>query len=97
MKHIEKYIIVCKWVENYANPIILKKTEKIVINLAIKETEPEWENKVWCITDIGVTGWVPIRCLKRAIESLLSNISEMINYYRIHNVTTRRLYILHNP
>lgn len=70
MKYLDKYIIVCKWVESYENPIILKKYEKVVVNLAIKETDPEWENWVWCIAGNGMTGWVPIRCLKRSIESL---------------------------
>ena len=70
MKYLDKYIIVCKWVESYENPIILKKYEKVVVNLAIKETDPDWENWVWCIAGNGMTGWVPIRCLKRSIESL---------------------------
>ena len=28
MKYLDKYIVVCKWVESYENPIILKKDEK---------------------------------------------------------------------
>ena len=44
MKYLDKYIVVCKWVESYENPIILKKDEKVVVNLAIKETDPEWVN-----------------------------------------------------
>ena len=36
MKYLDKYIVVCKWVESYENPIILKKDEKVVVNLAIK-------------------------------------------------------------
>ena len=28
MKHLDKHIVVCKWVESYENPIILKKDEK---------------------------------------------------------------------
>ena len=63
MKYIERYIVVCKWIESYENPIILKKDEKVVINLAIKETDPEWVNWVWCIADNGMTGWVPIQIL----------------------------------
>ena len=63
MKYIERYIVVCKWIESYENPIILKKDEKVVINLAIKETDPEWVNWVWCIADNGTTGWVPIQIL----------------------------------
>lgn len=63
MKYLDKYIVVCKWVESYENPIILKKDEKVVINLAIKETDPEWVNWVWCIADNGMTGWVPIQIL----------------------------------
>lgn len=63
MKSIERYIVVCKWIESYENPIILKKDEKVVINLAIKETDPEWVNWVWCIADNGMTGWVPIQIL----------------------------------
>lgn len=35
MKYLYKYIVVCKWVESYKNPIILKKDEKVVVNLAI--------------------------------------------------------------
>lgn len=63
MKYIERYIVVCKWIESYENPIILKKDEKVVINLATKETDPEWVNWVWCIADNGMTGWVPIQIL----------------------------------
>lgn len=63
MKSIERYIVVCKWIESYENPIILKKDEKVVINLAIKEIDPEWVNWVWCIADNGMTGWVPIQIL----------------------------------
>ena len=63
MKYLDKYIVVCKWVESYENPIILKKDEKVVVNLAIKETDPEWVNWVWCIADNGMTGWVPIQIL----------------------------------
>lgn len=63
MKYIERYIVVCKWIESYENPIILKKDEKVVINLAIKETDPEWVNWVWCIADNGMAGWVPIQIL----------------------------------
>lgn len=63
MKHIERYIVVNKWIESYENPIILKKDEKVVINLAIKETDPEWVNWVWCIAGNGMTGWVPIQIL----------------------------------
>lgn len=44
MKQIERYVVVCKWIESYENPIILKKDEKVVVNLAIKETHPEWVN-----------------------------------------------------
>lgn len=63
MKYIERYIVVCKWIESYENPIILKKDEKVVINLAIKETDPEWVNWVWCIADNGMTGWVSMQIL----------------------------------
>ena len=63
MRSIERYIVVCKWIESYENPIILKKDEKVVINLAIKETDPEWVNWVWCIADNGMTGWVPMQIL----------------------------------
>ena len=63
MKYIERYIVVCKWIESYENPIILKKDEKVVINLAIKETDPEWVNWIWCIADNGMTGWVPMQIL----------------------------------
>lgn len=63
MKYLYKYIVVCKWVESYKNPIILKKDEKVVVNLAIKETDPEWVNWVWCIAGNGMTGWVPIQIL----------------------------------
>lgn len=63
MKYLDKYIVVCKWVESYENPIILKKDEKVVVNLAIKETDPEWVNWVWCIAGNGMTGWVPIQIL----------------------------------
>lgn len=71
MKSIERYIVVCKWIESYENPIILKKDEKVVINLAIKETDPEWVNWVWCIADNGTTGWVPIQILN--VYETLSN------------------------
>ena len=54
MKYLDKYIVVCKWVESYENPIILKKDEKVVVNLAIKETDPEWVNWVWCIAGNGM-------------------------------------------
>lgn len=63
MKYLYKYIVVCKWVESYKNPIILKKDEKVVVNLAIKETDPEWVNWVWCIAGNGMTSWVPIQIL----------------------------------
>ena len=63
MKYLDKYIVVCKWVESYENPIILKKDEKVVVNLAIKETDLEWVNWVWCIAGNGMTGWVPIQIL----------------------------------
>lgn len=69
MKYLDKYIVVCKWVESYENPIILKKDEKVVVNLAIKETDPEWVNWVWCIAGNGMTGWVPIQILN-ACETL---------------------------
>ena len=46
MKYIERCIVVNKWIESYENSIILKKDEKVVINLAIKETDPEWVNWV---------------------------------------------------
>lgn len=63
MRYLDKYIVVCKWVESYENPIILKKDEKVVVNLAIKETDPEWVNWVWCIAGNGMTGWAPIQIL----------------------------------
>ncbi len=71
MKYIERYVVVCKWIESYENPIILKKDERVVINLAIKETDPEWVNWVWCIADNGMTGWVPIQILN--VYETLSN------------------------
>lgn len=63
MKYLDKYIVVCKWGESYENPIILKKDEKVVVNLAIKETDPEWVNWVWCIAGNGMTGLVPLQIL----------------------------------
>lgn len=63
MKHIERYVVVCKWIESYENPIILKKDEKVVVNLAIKETDPEWVNWVWCTAGNGMKGWVPTQIL----------------------------------
>lgn len=71
MKYIERYVVVCKWIESYENPIILKKDERVVINLAIKETDPEWVNWVWCIADNGMTGWVSIQILN--VYETLSN------------------------
>lgn len=71
LNHIERYNIVCKWIESYESPIILKKGEKVVINLTVKETDPEWKNWVWCITGNGVTGWVPIQLLN-VCETLLN-------------------------
>ena len=62
MKYMERYIVVDKWVESYENPIRLKKDEKVIVDLT-KETDPEWENWVWCIQDGGITGWVPVQIL----------------------------------
>ena len=73
MKYLDKYIVVCKWVESYENPIILKKDEKVVVNLAIKETDLEWVNWVWCIAGNGMTGWVPIQILNALKPPVVRN------------------------
>lgn len=61
---MKKYIVVEKWIESYENPIILKKDEKVTVDLSVKESDPEWIDWVWCIADNGMAGWVPIQILK---------------------------------
>ena len=39
---MERYVVVYKWGESYKNPIILKKDEKVIVNLT-READTEWE------------------------------------------------------
>lgn len=39
---MEKYNVVYGWTASYDSPITLKKDEKVIVDLSIKETEPEW-------------------------------------------------------
>ena len=71
MRQVEKFIVVCKWIESYDNPITLKKNEKVIIDLAIKDSDPEWCNWCWCTTNENVSGWVPIQILE--LHEPLSN------------------------
>lgn len=61
---MKKYIVVEKWIESYENPAILKRDERVTIDLSVKDSDPEWMDWVWCITDSGMTGWVPVQILK---------------------------------
>lgn len=61
---MEKYNVVCGWTATYDNPIKLKKDEKVIVDLSIKETDPEWADWVWCMAGNGMVGWVPIQILK---------------------------------
>lgn len=61
---MEKYNVVCEWIASYDNPITLKKDEKVIVDLSIKETDPEWADWVWCMAGNGMVGWVPIQILK---------------------------------
>lgn len=60
---MEKYNVVCGWTATYDNPIKLKKDEKVIVDLSIKETDPEWADWVWCMAGNGMVGWVPIQIL----------------------------------
>lgn len=60
---MEKYNVVCGWTASYDNPITLKKDEKVIVDLSIKETDPEWADWVWCMAGNGTVGWVPIQIL----------------------------------
>lgn len=60
---MEKYNVVCEWTASYDNPIMLKKDEKVIVDLSIKETAPEWADWVWCMAGNGMVGWVPIQIL----------------------------------
>ena len=62
MKYMERYVVVYKWGESYKNPIILKKDEKVIVDLT-READTEWENWVWCISGGGMKGWVPTQIL----------------------------------
>lgn len=64
INNMKRYIVVEKWVESYDNPIVLKKGEKVIVDLSIKETDPEWVNWVWCIANNEMDGWVPAQILK---------------------------------
>lgn len=60
---MEKYNVVCEWTASYDNPITLKKDEKVIVDLSIKETDPEWADWIWCMAGNGMAGWVPIQIL----------------------------------
>lgn len=60
---MEKYNVVCEWTASYDNPIMLKKDEKVIVDLSIKETDPEWADWIWCMAGNGMAGWVPIQIL----------------------------------
>ncbi|MFW9773963.1 MAG: SH3 domain-containing protein [Candidatus Thorarchaeota archaeon] len=53
----------CKVISNYKspfpNPLIIKKGDK----LQIIEKESEWSGWIWCISEKGAEGWVPINYL----------------------------------
>lgn len=36
MKYLDKYIVVCKWVESYENPIIFKFCDKKTKSIQVK-------------------------------------------------------------
>ncbi len=44
--------------------------KKLLVNLAIKETDPEWVNWVWCIAGNGMTGWVTYTNFENVCETL---------------------------
>lgn len=61
---MEKYIVLEKWEESYENPILIKKNDTVTVDLSIQESDPEWNDWVWCIADNGMDGWVPVQILK---------------------------------
>ncbi|MFT4169483.1 MAG: SH3 domain-containing protein [Dysgonomonas sp.] len=66
-----KYIVLERWDESYENPIALKKSDRVTIDLSVKDSDPEWINWVWCIAENGMHGWVPTQILK--IQDTLSD------------------------
>lgn len=66
-----KYIVLERWDESYENPIVLKKSDRVTIDLSVKDCDPEWINWVWCIAENGMNGWVPTQILK--IQDTLSD------------------------
>lgn len=59
-----KYIVLERWDESYENPIALKKSDRVTIDLSVKDSDLEWINWVWCIAENGMHGWVPTQILK---------------------------------
>lgn len=66
-----KYIVLERWDASYENPIVLKKNERVTIDMSVKESDPEWVNWVWCIAENGMDGWVPTQILE--IQDILSD------------------------
>lgn len=60
---MKRYTVIEDWTQSYETPIQLKKEERVTIDLSVKDSDPEWANWVWCITDQGMTGWVPTQIL----------------------------------
>ncbi len=60
----EKYIVIAEWNKSYQDTIVLQKDNKVIVDFSIKDSTPEWENWVWCISIDGKEGWVPLQILK---------------------------------
>jgi hypothetical protein len=57
------YKVIKRWAISYPAPINLRAGDRIKIDLAKKEENPEWQGWVWCLSKDGA-GWVPLQLLK---------------------------------
>lgn len=61
---MRKYVVIEKWVESYENPIVLKKDDRVSVDLSVKDPDADWVGWVWCTSTAQMTGWVPTQILK---------------------------------
>lgn len=69
---MRKYIVTEKWIESYENPIVLKKDDRVSVDLSVKDPDVDWADWVWCTSTAQMTGWVPTQILA-VLEDHLDN------------------------
>ena len=57
--------IIKNYISSFPNPLILEKGEM----LRVENKKIEWSGWIWCITETGDNGWVPVSYLKIVINT----------------------------